>query len=395
MTALHALDFSGSRPALLPANISAVKPKHILFLTRDWDLDGAERQLCYLTCNLDPRRYVPVVITDHDGPLTAYLRACGVQVHALPFRGWRRLGYLTLRYVDALRATRLAKKCGCDLVHTSDLWKSGYAHFMARRLGVPSVVHVRGPFLPRDVIKHDLPNAHGVIAIAQRYEDALLKAGIGPQHLARVDDAVDLQRFSPDICGTDFRQSWGIKGRLAVGMVGRLDPFKKVLEFLAMTAAAEGMHPGAALYFLIGAPGPKSYMQKVHQAIKHLGLAQCVVLTGRLDTMPQTFAGLDVLATWSGGSVMYEAMACGKPVLSIRPDDGHFVHAHTLHNQTAWCVNTVQPKVAAAELVTLLQNAALRERLGQAARRHVQQHLSPARLALQTQAFYDRLLAIH
>ena len=374
----------------LAVTISAVGPRPILFLAKDWALDGAERQLAYLTCHLDPRRFIPVVLTDRAGPLTAYLRANGVEVYVLPFRAWRQFGFFLLRYIDALRAASVGRTRRVALVHASDLWKSPYAVFISRRLGVPSVVHVRGPLTSRDTAKQRLTGADGIIVISRRYERDLYALGLAPERVALVDDAVDLQRFAPEVDGTAFRRQWGVGARLAVGLVGRLDPFKRVLEFLEMAAAAERMLPGAALYLLVGATGPRQYMRQIDQTIARLGLSGRVILTGRVDAMPEAIAGLDILATFSGGSVMFEAMACAKPVLSVRTDGRQAVH--TRHDQTAWCITTDQPSVAATGLLTLLHDAALRQRLGQAARRHVEAHLSPLRLAEQTQAFYDRLL---
>jgi glycosyltransferase involved in cell wall biosynthesis len=94
--------------------------------------------------------------------------------------------------------------------------------------------------------------------------------------------------------------------------------------------------------------------------------------------------------TMSGGSVMFEAMACAKPVLYVRTDSRHSVHMR--HGETAWCVTTDRPEPATAALAQLAGDPDLRQRLGLAARAWAQRHLSVATMVTRTQALYDRLL---
>ena len=121
------------------------------------------------------------------------------------------------------------------------------------------------------------------------------------------------------------------------------------------------------------------------------GLEASVVLAGRVDDMPGLLGALDIVATLSGGSVMFEAMASGKAVLSVRADGLH--SAHTRHDETAWCVTTGQAQEAAAGLARLMDDAALRARLGAAGRTWVRRELGVERMVAQTVAVYEQLLA--
>jgi glycosyltransferase involved in cell wall biosynthesis len=379
---------------------TAKKAKRILFIARDWNLDGAEKQLMYLVTGINRSLYIPIVLLDRPGALNAQLRAANIETYFLKLHSWRSFPEGMLRYLDALRATLLAWKLQIDLVHTSDFWKTPYTLYIGRMLRIPTIVHVRGPLSLRDVAKHKLSRASGIIAIAQRYCDDLAAAGIPEDRIALIDDAVALDQFQPAPAGENasnpFRRSYNVGSRLAVGLVGRIDRFKRIVEFLELIAAIEPAVRDKALYFIIGQPcdsnrrAPNDYMQVIQNNLERLGLKQSVVFTGRINDMAAALAGLDILVTLSGGSVMFEAMACGKPVLSIRTDDRHSVH--TRHNHTAWCVTTDHAVPAANGLVELIENPHLRQRLGTAARDWVQQHLSTATLVDRTQAFYDRLL---
>ena len=367
-------------------------PRQVLLIARDWALDGAERQLCYLAAGLDPARFTPLVLLDRHGPVSTHLASLGIAVHATPLRHWRRFPAALFRYYDALTATRWARRQDLALVHASDPWKAPHALFIARRLGLPAVVHVRGPVTARDVAKHHLRAAAAVITIAERYRAPLLSAGLDPARVHVIDDAVDLARFTPDApSAAAFRARHVPPNCLAIGIVGRLEPFKRIVEFLEAAALVQAQLPNAATFLLIGQSGPDAYMQQVRATIARLNLAPHVVFTGRCADMPVALGSLDLLATFSGGSVMFEAMACARPVLSVRPDDQHSLH--TRHNETALCVTTDQPAPAAAALTRLLQDAPLRTRLGTAARAWVAANLSPQTLVAQTQSVYTSALA--
>ncbi|HUS47162.1 MAG TPA: glycosyltransferase, partial [Phycisphaerae bacterium] len=316
----------------------------------------------YLVRGLDRRRFEPIVVLDRPGPLADSLREGGVEVQAMSMRAWRSVPAALLRYVDALRIARLANRRRVDLVHASDVWKSGYMHFVARRLAIPSVLHVRGPMCGRDILKHGVVRSSAVITIARRYHQDLLAAGISPDRMELIDDAVDLDRFRPALAGRDaVRKRFGVQDRVLVGLVGRVDPFKLVLEFLELIAPLARNADSRATYFVIGQPGREPYYQTVLEATRRLGLAERVVFTGRWDDIPAMMAALDIVVTMSGGSVMFEAMACAKPVLSVRADGRH--SAHTRHDETAWCVTTDRPEPATGALARLIDEPALRERL--------------------------------
>ncbi len=120
------------------------------------------------------------------------------------------------------------------------------------------------------------------------------------------------------------------------------------------------------------------------------GLDGKVIFTGRQDNMKEVLSALDVLVTMSGGSVMFEAMAAGACVLSIRADGRHSLH--TLHDQTAWCVTTDQAAPATEALWQLLQDSQLRSRLAAAARQRVQEQLSLNIMSGKVSELYERLI---
>jgi len=365
--------------------------RRILFLARGGPIGGSQRQVGYLACGLDRSRYEPIVVLDQPGPTADDLRSNGIDVHVIHMRSWRSIPDAFLRYIGAFRIAVLGSRRRVDLVHASDLWRSGYAHFAAWRLGVPCVLHVRGPISERDISKHRVASASAVVTIARRYHQDLLAAGIGPEHLAVIDDSVDLKQFRPDLPERDaVRRELGVENRIVVGLVGRVEPFKRVVEFLEAIAPLARNATHRTAFLVVGEMRKAHYTRAVLDAADRLGLSEHVQFVGQRDDVPAAIAALDILITLSGGSVMFEGMACAKPVLSVRSDGRH--SEHTRDGETALCVTTDRPEPTTAALARLVDEPDLRDKLGQAARAWAEQHLSPARMVARTESLYDSLL---
>jgi glycosyltransferase involved in cell wall biosynthesis len=361
-----------------------------MFLARGGELDGQQRQVLYLAAAL-PRLSVMTVLSE-SGHLHEELMALDVNSTIARMSSWRSVGRAIQRYVDAYRLLGLARSRNVGLVHAHDVWRTGYARFIARRLGVPYVVHVRGPLSPRDIQKHRLDRADAVIAIAQRYVDDLVTAGIEPSRIALIDDAVDLTLFSSEHADPIyFDKRFGINGRPLIGLVGRLSPFKRVAEFLEIVGRLPLEVRSAASFVIAGQWESDAYRNLIEQDVVRLGLQQCVHFVGRCPSseMPQLLSSLDLLVTLSGGSIMFEAMAMGKPVLSIRTDGRH--SQHTRHGETAWCIDGDDLDAGAKALAHLIARADLRHHLGHAGREWVATHLSSAAMVRKVEAVYANL----
>jgi glycosyltransferase involved in cell wall biosynthesis len=371
-------------------------PAHlpVLFLARGGDIDGQQRQVLYLAAGLAEQGTPPVVALSESGDLLRELHALAVDVCVARMSPWRSVGHIIKRHVDARQLLRLAVNRQIRLVHAHDVWRAEYARLIAKRLQIPYVVHVRGPLAPRDIKKHRLGLADGVIAIAQRYVDDLLHAGVEPARVTLIDDAVNLELFDPKHADPSYiRRSFGIEGSLLVGFAGRLSSFKRVCDFLDIIKRLPADLTNSTHCVIAGEWDNPQYRREVERALVGLDLEQRVHFIGRCPSrfMPNWLSSLDLLVTMSGGSTMFEAMAMNKPVLSIRADGRH--SQHTRHGDTAWCVDGDDADVAAAALARLLRDEPLRQRLGYAGREWVAQNLSSATMVANVRAFYQELAA--
>ena len=162
----------------------------VLYLSRGGEIGGSQRQLFHVLSNLDRSRYEPIVVCRNDGASAEQLREADIQTEIMPLRPWRSFPKGLWRYADARRLARFALEQEVSLIHSSDLWLSQYLTSAARRISVPSVLHVRAPISPACVIKHGCHAVDALIAISRRVRNDLLSGGVltknrGHQRLSR------------------------------------------------------------------------------------------------------------------------------------------------------------------------------------------------------------------
>jgi len=364
----------------------------VLYLSRGGDTGGSQRQLYHVLTNLDSNRYKPIVVCRTDGTSVDELRGTGIQTHVLPLRPWRALIKGMLRHVDTRRLARLALEYDVSLVHSSDLWLSQYLTWTARRIGVPSVLHVRAPVPTAHVAKHNCNSADSLIAISRRVRNNLLLAGVPDEKITLIGDSVDIDTFSPPASESNIlRSQFSRPDGLLVGLVGRIEPFKRQLDFLRAAAQIVHLNGRQVTFFLIGKIHCAEYHQQVIDYIGTHGLADRVILTGERDDMPQVLQSLDMLVSLSGGSVMFEAMSCGKAVLSA----GFTTKANSVHLQdgkTGLLVTSQSNQELVRAMVRLMDNPDLRKYLGHQARLWAENNFSHVSMAIKTQMLYDKLL---
>ena len=365
--------------------------KRILYLSRGGNIGGSQKQLEYLVEDM-PLDFTPIVICSSPGPFVNGLQAKGTATRVIPLRPWRKLSNMLARYLDVRRLIRFARANQIALVHCSDLWLSGYLLRTARKLGVPAVLHVRTPVTPQQVRKHRFAEANAIVAISRRVQRNLIEAGIAEQRITLIDDAIDLEGFRPGPPDNNvLRREFPHGERFQIGLVGHIRPAKKQLEFLLAVKHFCRTTSCDATFFIIGEDHSQTYLAELHQFVKTHNLEDRVIFTGNRQDMPEVLNALDVLVSLSGGSVMFEGMACGKCVVSAgftsREDA-----VHLRDGETGILLDSQQPEMLSTTLQTLIENPHIREQLGQRARQWVEEKLGRHQMAAAVQQLYAELL---
>ena len=363
----------------------------ILYMARGGLISGSQRQLLNLLARIDRTQYKPVVVCSEGGDLVDRLDQMDIETHVYAsLYGWRKLRHFVHRY--QLRAALLRQFSGHEirLIHCSYQWYTPYCLYLARQFQCPCLVHVRGPVNRSTVRKYNYAHADHLIAISLRNRRNLIDGRICEDKISLIYDSIDTDVFCPmpkDLSGLNCN------GDFVFGLVGRIEPAKYQLEFVQAACIVASRNPNVK-FVMVGQTSNKDYTQKVKEKIKSSNLSDRVILYGRSERMPTILNGFDVLVSLSGGSIMYEAMACGVPVLSAgytRKEDS----VHVIHSHNAILIDIREPGCVAEAMEKMLSDTAYTCELAQNTRSHVLNHLNDQIMAAQTQALYERLLGVH
>jgi glycosyltransferase involved in cell wall biosynthesis len=215
-----------------------------------------------------------------------------------------------------------------------------------------------------------------------------------------VYNAVDLRRFAPEGRALDLDAASGLPpaagGTLRVGLVATLARWKghrtflEALARLPEAARVRGYVVGGALYRTAGS---QHDLEELRRAARELGVEGRVGFAGFVAESAEAMRALDVVVHCSTepepfGLVIAEALACGRAVVASRAGgarelfvEGFDALAHAPGDATE----------LAARIHELASDAALRARLGRAARLSAERRFDRARMVAEWRALYRQL----
>jgi glycosyltransferase involved in cell wall biosynthesis len=237
------------------------------------------------------------------------------------------------------------------------------------------------------VKSNDFARADHVIAVSTRIRKDLVDADINPDNISLVFDGIDTDLFCPR---QQNRQRFSANGEFIFGLVGRVEPAKYQMEFV-LAAGLLAARDDKVKFVIVGQERDAAYTRQIKTYIQKAGLSDRIIFFGRNENMPEVLSGFDILVSLSGGSVMYEAMACGVPVLSAgftKKVDSVYV----IDNYNAMLLDNREPDRIAQAMEKLLRDKAYRQVLAGNTRSHIMQHLTDKAMAERIQALYDQLL---
>ena len=354
---------------------------------------GCENQLIGLIRNLDKTSYRPTVVCSHAGEFSSKLESFGIPVHISHMPGWRKARSRLSRRLSAMRLTKMAREHHIDLIHTADLWSNYYAWQVGRSLDIPIISHVRSVLDPERVHKYLFDKFDRIIAISWRMKESLISGGVPSDKIEVIYDGVDTSIFKPQGEESNvLRRDYPLREHL-VGMVGRIEHFKRQKEFVRAIAQVLKVRQDVS-FLLIGEPEiPDSdYLREVKQSIEKYGISEHVILTGYRRDMPEVLRSLDILVTLSGGSIMMEAMACGIPVImasAANPADLRIVR----DGETGIVVPYDDIDSVSKAILRLLDDGETRREMGKAGRARVEELYDMRKIAESTEAVYAKILS--
>lgn len=279
--------------------------------------------------------------------------------------------------------------------HAGIGWEGHDGIWAAHAAGVPAIV--RTEHLPNVVTDPEQIAGntrlqaviHRLICVSDEAGASFRRAGVPAEKLRVVRNGIDPLPAGRDRAGG--RAGLGLPGgaRLLLS-VGRLVEQKGYAVLLE--AAAAVLPDAPELHLLIAGEGPLEAALRSQAAA--LDLAGRVHFLGRREDVPALMAAADlfVLPSLFEGLplVVLEAMAAGLPVVGTRVCG---TAEAVVDGVTGRLVEAGDPAALAAALRAVLGDPALAARWGAAGRRRLQAEFSTERMARETRALYDELLA--
>jgi len=377
-------------------------------------LGGAERQAHALGRMLGARGHKVAVLTRSVKGLPFREAMDGVSV----VRGIRAIevGPLYgLTYILSVARFLFWHRRDWDVVHITHIYLDAFAAVMTRRLhGFPIVVRPAcagfygdlarlarfraWPIYPgpnktalRAIIR-TIARADAFIANSHELCEELHASGFSAGRIAHIPNGVDLDRFRPDPTArsAEARRRLGLSPGLLLVYAGRLD-LQKGLHTLIDAMHSSRVAASDARLLLLG-DGPQR--AELEHTVRHHGLATRVLFRGLVeDVAPYLCAG-DIFAFPSMGegmpNALLEAMASGLPCVA---SDIGGCRDVIVHGETGLLVPPGDAAALQEALETLLGAAAVRERLGAAARRDAVSRFGLERMVDRYEACYRSVVA--
>jgi glycosyltransferase involved in cell wall biosynthesis len=402
----------------------------LLYLTPTSAMGGAERVLLDVLAMV--RRAEPAwtvgLVLGNDGPLADEARRLGVATTVLPFpRDFAQLGDSglatpatwarfarhavggslgTLRYIQRLRATMATFRP--DVVHSNGI-KMHLLGALARPAGSALIWHFHDYPSSRPVtnrlVKGLKQRCDAVVAVSESVAADIRRELGHSVNVHTIWNSVDLERFAPKGPRLDLDALAGLPpspSRLPhIGLVATFARWKGHLLFLDMLKALAATHPFRA--YVVGGPlyeTPASQisMEELRAAVAARGLSDRVGLTGFVHESGAALRALDIVVHASTspepfGLVIAEAMATARAVVI---SDAGGVAELVDPGRTGLRYASGNVDEMLAHVRALLDDAALRMRLGDAAHDAAVQQFHPGRVCAQLLALYgqfDRAMA--
>ena len=295
-------------------------------------------------------------------------------------------------FAHGLRFERAARRVALlgrrpDLIYQRFDPSSHAGVALAHRLGVPLVLEYNGsevwiadhwdrPFRWRglfvDTETVNLAHADLIVVVSDVSRDELVARGIEPGRVHVAPNGVDPDRYRPDLDGALVRRRHDLEGRTVIGFVGTFGMWHgaPVLARAARRVLAE--RPQARFLF-VGDGRDRAECESVLA-----GERERAVFTGLVpqEHGPAHLAAMDILAAphvdnpdgtrfFGSPTKLFEYMAMGRAIVASRLEQiGQVLD----DERTALLVPPGDETALAASLVRLIDDPALRARLGAAAR---------------------------
>jgi glycosyltransferase involved in cell wall biosynthesis len=272
-----------------------------------------------------------------------------------------------------------------------------YGFLLARITGVKCLIHLHVKVenwispLTRWAMKH----ADALVGVSSFVAQSSIAMGFPAQRTCFVLNGMDLAGWKEDIDGSGIRNEFGIDPGIPLfAAVARLVYYKGQSELIQALGKVKERVPDFRL--LVVGEGDLSvdgYAANLKRLACELGIENQVIFTGYRKDVRQILAACDVFTLPSFeepfGMVFLEAMAMKKPVAALDNGGSREIVEHGKSGLLSLPQDIDQ---LAENLLTLIQNPALRVQMGEYGRIRVEEYFNAGRMARDFEQLYHGII---
>ncbi len=365
------------------------KPK-ILFVNSALHIGGAETVTANLLRGIDRARFDAKLCCLADlGPVGERLAAQGEEIFVVP----QRRG-LRGKRTSSLRLQRYVVENGVELVHSNDL--HAFIDCAVCRLITPGLKHVHTfhfgnyPHIERKYLLIETicsRLASALVAVGVKQSDAICRAlRLNPKRLQVIGNGLMPHSERGAIeCSIMAGET-----RFKLGTISTLMEQKNVESLLRIAAILKR----STRDFVVLVAGEGHLRSELEAMATELDVQDHVRFLGWVPNAAEAILPeLDVFiqtSRWEGMSmVILEAMLAQRPIVATCVGDNEYV---LREGETGYLFDVDDDETAAGHVLRLMQDQALRERLGKRAYEEFQAKYSADTMIESYMALYDRLL---
>jgi glycosyltransferase involved in cell wall biosynthesis len=203
--------------------------------------------------------------------------------------------------------------------------------------------------------------ANEIIAVSNFIKEELVKYGFRGSKINVVYNAIDLNKYNPNLNGSKIKKEFQLDSHLLIGTVGQLEKYKG-LPYL-ISAAKEVVKDIPQVKFLIVGEGGER--DNLKEMVNRLALREHIIFAGYRVDIPDILAALDIFVlpsiTEGFPHALLEAMAMAKPIIAT--EAGPFPEM-IKNKKIGLLIPVKNSKALAQAIVALLKNIELRQELG-------------------------------
>ncbi len=354
----------------------------IVDLETEWR--GGQSQALLTAKGMLARGHGAELVAIRDSPLARRAAQAGIRVHEVAARAKRSRAAIALR--------TLLSRQKFDVVHANEPHALTATWLAVAHKKVPVVASRRVAYpMPNNAIaRNRYLTTKRILAVSNFVAASVIASGIPADKVEVVYEGVEVPPTIAPETRERARQRWGIAGNeQLLGCVGYLLPEKGQESVLRAMPEVRANFPGARL--LLAGDGP--CRMRLQGLAKQLDLLDAVIFAGFVEDIAQVYAAMDIFVFPSLaeplGTSLLAAMAWGLPVLAVASGGvPEYVH----DGENGLLVSESDPALTANGLLRLLTHDSLTAKLGQNARRTIEDKFSARRMVENTMSVYQKVI---